>query len=251
VSPARCRVLTAGFVGTLLCGSLLPITNGDVNLEWRPAVQTVGAGQAVELGLYAVSDDETDQSIAAIDAILQWDAPQLALTGNYDNGPYDWLGTTGFPDDSAFDGLNDTWLDGDAYYQAHAQLGDPALATPDGLLVTTFQFDALDEGVASITIPPEAGQYTSTAVWDGQSPGTQVTGSLGSATVIVLPCGTGDSDADGDVDLEDFAAFQGCFTGAFGVAEPICQCFFDFDFDNAIGLPDFQGFMLRFSGPTP
>jgi hypothetical protein len=171
----------------MLAAMLTLPASANVDLEWYPETQVVPIGAAVEIGLYAVSDDETTQSISAIDAILQWDAPLLALTGNYDNGPYDWLGTTGFPDDSGFDGLNDTWLDGDAYYQAHAQLGDPALAPPDGLLVTTFQFDALAEGVAGITIPPEAGQYTSTAVWDGESPGTQVTGFLGSATVTVIP----------------------------------------------------------------
>jgi hypothetical protein len=160
----------------------------NIDLEWRPETQTVLVGSTVSIGLYAVSDDpDSSQSIAAMDVILNWDPDFLMLVGNVDNGPYDWS-FSGFQDDSGLDGLNDTWLDGDALYTAHAQLGgDPAWATPEGLLVTTFQFTALAETSATIlSIPESAGQYTETAVYDGFIPGLDVHGELGTAMVTIV-----------------------------------------------------------------
>jgi hypothetical protein len=222
--------------------------SGLINLEWRPDTQTVPVGATVDIGLYAVSDDpEMDQYILAMDVIVNWDADSLELTGVDDTGPYTWL-FSGFPVGDV-DGLNDTFADGDALYTALGQLGAGAWATPEGLLVTTFQFTALAETPGTtLTIPEDAGSYTHTAIWG--SPGQDVHGTLGSASVTVL-CGTADSDADGDVDLADFAAFQICFTGTPGVAETFCECVFDSDDDHDVDLTDFGEFAANFSGPAP
>ena len=59
----------------------------------------------------------------------------------------------------------------------------------------------------------------------------------------------GDFDADGDVDMIDFARFQGCSTGP-GVVElaPGC-CFFDFDSDRDVDLDDYAEFHQEFTRP--
>jgi hypothetical protein len=175
-------------LGLVAAGVVSSAALGNIDLEWRPAAQMVSVGDTVSIGLYAVSDDDTDQSISAMDVILTWDPDFLELQGVNNNGPYEWL-SSGFPDDSGLDGLNNTWLDGNALYQALAQLGEPAYATPEGLLVTTVEFVALHRTPAGQTtelnILAELGQYSQTRVFDGEIPGYDVTGTLGSAAVTI------------------------------------------------------------------
>lgn len=58
----------------------------------------------------------------------------------------------------------------------------------------------------------------------------------------------GDCDADGDVDLADFLAFQECFTGSgSGAAMPGCGCS-DFDGDGDVDLGDLITFQAHFTG---
>ncbi len=189
--------------------SILPysVAYGDanpINLEWRPDAQTVRAGATVDVGLYAVYDDvggTTDGSISAVDVILSWNPTVLELTGASDNSPYEWL-FSGFPDDAGFDGLNDTWLDGNALYNAMSQFAPspPALATTDGLLLTTVQFEALAETPETVlTIPVDYGLFTRSRVFDGEIPGFEVQGTLGSATVrIIESCSPSVGDVNGD-----------------------------------------------------
>lgn len=240
----------------LICVCLLsfPISPAmaNIDLEWRPETQTVLVDSTVSIGLYAVSDDpDSSQSIAAMDVILNWDPDFLTLVGNVDNGPYDWS-FSGFQNDSGLDGLNDTWLDGDALYTAHAQLGgDPAWATPEGLLVTTFQFTALAETSATVlSIPESAGLYTETAVYDGFIPGLDVHGILGTATITILAeAPPGDCDTDLDVDLDDYSTFHQCLDGPqSGPVTSTCQCA-DLDEDDDVDLTDFVLFQRAFAGP--
>lgn len=241
-------ILTAA--GTLIAALAGPaVAPADINLEWRPETQTVLVEEIVNIGLYAVSDDpEMDQYILAMDVILNWDPDFLELIGVDDTGPYDWL-FSGFPVGDV-DGLNDTFADGDALYTALGQLGAGAWATPEGLLVTTFQFTALAETPGTtITIPEDAGSYTHTAIWG--SPGQDVHGTLGSATVTIVSCGTADADADGDVDLDDYAMFADCVAGPGATVTPTCQCVFDFESDGDVDLADFGEFSERFTGPSP
>ncbi len=57
----------------------------------------------------------------------------------------------------------------------------------------------------------------------------------------------GDSDQDGDVDLEDFADFQRCF-GSTGSPIPLCDPL-DLVRDQQVDLEDIAAFHARFSGP--
>ena len=61
-----------------------------------------------------------------------------------------------------------------------------------------------------------------------------------------------DVDGDGDVDLGDFATFQGCFNGPnrpYG-ASPACACLDDAPADNDVDLTDFAKFQSCFNGPN-
>ncbi len=69
-------------------------------------------------------------------------------------------------------------------------------------------------------------------------------------TLVVEPGVPADFDADGDVDLTDFQAFQGCFNGPNRpYAQPNCAAS-DFDADNDVDLSDFQVFQACFNGPN-
>ncbi len=166
-----------------------------VNLEWRPVRQTVEVGEMVEIALYAVADSGLDESVAAITAILVWDPTYLGLwaivdpcdQGTCPENAYDWL-SSGFLDDSQADGLNDTFTDGNALYNALGQLasGDPAVATPEGLWVTTFMFQALDTGVSELRLEMAFGESTRTLVASGDAPGEDIIGTLGPPAEVTL-----------------------------------------------------------------
>lgn len=167
------------------------------DLVWEPVPDWAYIGQVFHVRLVARMNTEADQTVAAIDVALQWDANYLRLLGVNDDGPYSWL-SSGFPDDSAQDGLNDTFLDGDAFYQAWSNFGDPAVATPQGLHVTTFLFEALQETEsAQIGIEESLGLSTESHVYGGDFLWQDVTGQLGTVSLRVCPGQPGDDDGDG------------------------------------------------------
>ena len=167
----------------------------DVNLEWRPARQTVEVDEMVEIALYAVADSGLGESVGAVTAILVWDPAYLGLwaiedpcdQGKCPENAYDWL-SSGFPDDSQADGLNNTFADGNALYGCLAQLTaeDPAVATREGLWVTTFIFQALDPGVSEVHLEMTFGENTRTLVASGDAPGQDITGTLGPPAEVTL-----------------------------------------------------------------
>lgn len=165
---------------------LLP-AEGAVNLEWRPIQQTVEVDGTVDVRLYAVASSALDESVGAVTVILVWDAERLALWGvtdPCDQSPcppdgYDWL-SSGFPDDSLGDDLNRTFGDGNALYSAFAQLDTPpAVATSEGLWVTTFRFQTIQPGEVAIRMEATFGESTRTLVVSGDAPGVDITGTLG------------------------------------------------------------------------
>ncbi len=156
----------------------------DLVLLAKPGIVTVG--DTVEVGLYAVSDNTKTVSVSGVQVVVAWDATRLELTGFVDDGPYDWM-MSGFLDDSQADGLNDSLLDGDAFYQAMGQFTVPAeVPPPPGLLITTLQFTALDYDPSTpVTIELELGDYSRTRVFEADSANEDVTGVLTPASVTI------------------------------------------------------------------
>ena len=58
----------------------------------------------------------------------------------------------------------------------------------------------------------------------------------------------GDSDADGDVDLDDFLGIESCLVDPGGGIGIGCACF-DFDNDEDIDFEDYAAFQVFFTGP--
>ena len=164
---------------------------GNVNLELRPVSAVAEVGDVVLIGLYAVSDNGQNQTVRGLQVILEWNPDVLSLNTSQplvNNGPYAWF-MSGFYSDSGADGLNNTWADGNAYYQAVGNFQSLAYATPQGLLVTTFRFNAIAPITStSVHMLPALGQYTTTAVF-GANVGQNVLGTLGSAVLHIVDWG--------------------------------------------------------------
>jgi len=159
----------------------------NVDLEWRQAPGQVHVGDTVNIGLYAVSDNQNNQLMAGLDVIFAWDPDHLQLVGIVNNGPYAWM-SSAFPVGDPF-GLNEVVppQDGDGLYLAQGRWQTLPQATPEGLLVTTFQFEALANtcGTDLLILATGGSPETETVVWSGSLPGTPITGSLGQLTVAV------------------------------------------------------------------
>ncbi len=165
-------------------GLLAPISAlALIDLEFRSHYQQVKLGKTVSIGLYAVSDNANNQLLSAMDVVVRWDPTYLNPISftNAGNG-YAWQSSGFFPGS-----INNSLSDGDAMWTAWARPGDPAAATPAGLLVTTFRFTALAITLGTmVEIVPSFNGFT-TVVFDGTTPNTPVTGQLGSAKVMITP----------------------------------------------------------------
>ncbi len=222
---------------TLVAATLLAAATAGaaVDLEWRVENQGANVGDTVRIGFYAVADNAgADEPFSSIEAVMQWDPACLGLRGVDNNGPYSWL-FAGFPDDSGLDGLNDTFDDGNAYFQAWNNFTEYPVATPEGLLIATFEFEALaSTSGTDVVLLPEYGLYSVTAVYDDIIPGLNIVDDLGIATVQI-DC-LGDVDGDGDTDLSDLAVLLGAYGACVGDSNYNPAA--DFDDSGCIDLSD-------------
>lgn len=225
-------------LGGLCC--LTPSLRAEVDLVLTPTPRTVDMGVEFDLNLFAISNTVDDQSIAAIDVVFTWDPQKVALVRVINNGPYNWLSSSFLSDP-----LNNSLSDGDAKYTALSQLGIDAIATPQGLLVTSFRFKALQlTDVSIVVIETSLGPIAITKVFGTESPIQDITGLLADAWIsVVLPT---DCDADGDFDMTELHRFQACFTGTlepsnkpgYSTDPELCCSSFDHDDDGDIDLKD-------------
>lgn len=230
---------------------LLPVSAaaGNIDLELRPMTQTAAIGETVEVGLYAVSDDETVQLLSVIQAIIAWEPAVLELLGNNGDGAVTLL-SSGFPAGDPFN-LNETVppQDGDGIYVAWAPIGSGVGATPDGVLITTFEFLALAPAAASpVAFLETAGEPpTDTIVFDGTVPNFDVTGTLTGATVQVQSCCAADLDGDCMIGIQEFLIVLGNWGPC---PDPPQPCLGDINRDNQVGIEDFL-IVLGLWGPCP
>ena len=59
---------------------------------------------------------------------------------------------------------------------------------------------------------------------------------------------SGDTNADGSVDLDDYSGLESCLVGPGGGLGTGCECF-DFDADNDVDLENYAAFQRLFTGP--
>lgn len=111
---------------------------------------------------------------------------------------------------------------------------------------------AVGTGSASVSVFPAAEIKFADSTPHGLKVGhTMDNGNPASASypgpvAAAVVAGPGDSDADGDVDLADYANFADCLTGPDGGILPDCDVF-NFDFDNDVDLEDFETFQSIFA----
>jgi hypothetical protein len=160
-----------------------------INLEWRPDALTVEVGDPVALGLWAYTDPEELQLFRALDMVFTWDSACLRLDGLDPTGGVELLSSC-FPANDPY-GLNELVppQDGDGYYQAWAHLGEPIEVSPEGVLLTTFEFTALaltDGTLVDIAVAGGS-PLLETTVWGGPDANTIVTGTLGETWIQIVP----------------------------------------------------------------
>jgi len=182
-----------GFMVMVLAAVLTPsgaMVHGEIaiDLEWRPASDSVLVGSPVEIGLYAVAEED-QQLFRALDMVLTWDPLYLALDGVHGIGAVSLL-YSGFPSGDPY-GLNEVIppADGDGYYRAWAHLGAPVAVTTEGVLLTTFEFTALALTPGTLVDIPGSGgsPLLETTVWGGPGANIDVTGLLGEAMIEITP----------------------------------------------------------------
>jgi hypothetical protein len=239
--------ITPGSIAPLLLAA--SIASADINLEFRTVTDAFSIGDSVLVDLYAVSDTpDTDQALAAIEAIISWPETSLQLIEIVGGGEAS-LAFEGFPILGS-NGLNevDPPQDGDGLYIALSSLGTPTLATPAGTRITTFRFDAIaNDEAALINIDQLGGDpERSTIVFSGIIPNKDVTGTLTGVTVSIGPvaCSPADVNADGVLDFFDVQLFLNAFSTQDSLA----------DFAPPEGVFDFfdvQSFLQIFSEGCP
>ncbi len=173
---------------------------GQVDLVFSPTSGQVLQGDTIEIGLIARSATAANVEMAGIQAILNWDGTKLVLEGNLDNGPYSWL-TSELPLFGLATNINASFTDGDAYYEATPPFAVARpLATPSGLLVTTFIFRAVGPANATQISMPLSDGLLKTLVVDIST--NDVLGTTGITTIQVLP----DCNGNGIEDSQDIAS---------------------------------------------
>ena len=162
-----------------------PSTSAAVDLTLKASPAVVPSGVIVDVDIVAELGEGPDITFSSVDVVLSWNADELELIDAIDPGDHPWI-MKGFLPDSGLDGLNDTFDDGNAYYQAISFVA--ATATPEGLRIVTLRFRALmDTSVTNIVIEPELGaRPTTTKVFGVDFPNQDVTGTLGSVGVTIL-----------------------------------------------------------------
>lgn len=135
----RCRLRgIAAIAGVMLSAST---AYALVNLELRPLNHAVGLNDTISIGIYAVSDNASNQSFTQARVVFTWDPLFLELSETVDNTGAANAFFSGFAPKSL---LNLSLDDGDAMYEHLAVVGIPTLATPAGTLLTTLRFTAID-----------------------------------------------------------------------------------------------------------
>lgn len=232
--------VAAAAIGTLV---FTQAAAGDVDVIFQPIDEVVTVGEVLEIQVILASDSGRTELVAAAEAIFTWEPDKLQLLGNEEDGSVELLTST-FPTNHP-SGLNESNppKDGIGMYMAWAPLGDPVAVTPDGILLTTFLFEALEPATETfIDIIPFIGDpddpEAKTIVFDGVIPNNDITGSLTSATVTILPSCLGDLNDDGQVDTEDLFILL----AAWGPCSDPQECPADLNMDAEVNTEDL--FML-------
>jgi len=196
---------TACAIGSALSFLVISATaTADIDLSLIPVDDVVTVGDVIAIEVVISSDSDEDQLMAAMQMIFAWNTDVMQLIGNDDTGAVELL-FSGFPADPYGINESDPPQDGDGLYQALAPLGVPVAATPEGTLLTTLLFEALEPATPTwVELLPTAGDPPGdTVIFDGTVPNLDVTGVLTDAALTILPSCPWDLNDDGDINGAD------------------------------------------------
>lgn len=135
-----------------------------------------------------------------------------------------------------------------------AFLGIDQLLEIDDVAVAPLEAQITEDGgtvsLSGIVIPPFQGEVDPADLPDGvNSLVIDVTIDAGNVDFRgpYTPSLPGDGDADGDLDLADYAALHNCLAGPYVAVEVYCTLF-DYDGDADVDALDFREFQLAFTG---
>jgi hypothetical protein len=232
-----CRwLLVVGVTG--LAGTVPTRSGNDLTLEPAAGSCCVRAGQNVTVWLKV---SNLLQPINGVQVLVGFDPGVLSLD---DIIPGDGV------DSPWNDALGVSDIEGGDITYSIAILGG---STDEDAVVARFVFTALADGVTEVNFrPPDPPLMSKLTAYPSLE--TIIPDLHGPAYVVIAA--PGDSNADGQIDLADFADFAACVTGPAaegeGPAYPLgpphhCSCF-DFDGDNDVDLFDFAEFTVVFTG---
>lgn len=177
------------FLALLAAASMAFSAQASVDVTLISDTPVAEVGQTV--GIRVQLSSPGPSAIAAAQVVFAWDPAELRLLGLSNAGAASLL-TSGLPSPDPY-GLNEAPIpnDGNGLYLAFARLGHALGVSEEGesVLLTTLLFETLTPTPdAEVTILASAGSPPGrTAVFDGATPNTDVTGALSSATLIVIP----------------------------------------------------------------
>jgi len=181
----RCLAARRAALAWILFAAL-PNTFAGVDLTLETATPQAGVGATLEVRLIAKSTTPASEAISGLDAILMWDAGSLQLLGAQPSTATSWL-LAGLFNDALADGLNNSYADGNAYFQALSQFTTPAMATSAGLHVATLRFRALvPSAAAEARVVRNLGGVSRSRVFQFGQVNKDIVSGLGSVQVRVL-----------------------------------------------------------------
>lgn len=212
-ATSRDQPTSAGNLVTLLASVAFPaIASGglpSVNIEFRPAFQSVKVDSVAAVGVYLVGVPDA-AAFSATQIVFEWDSTVVMLQGLTNAGAIPLLSST-FPANN-LTGYNEVVppQDGDGTYLGLAPLGQLTLAEPRGTLVTTFLFKGIAAGRVAVIEPIAADGDTK--VTSGVVPGLAITGELLGCVIEVTCSGVfADLNCDGVVDGADLGLMLGAW----------------------------------------
>ena len=200
----------------------------------------------------------------------EWVLRTGATSGSYVAGPPKIVATSPIPGDILESADNLSQVTVTFHTNVNTAAANYALTgAATGAQAVTFAYNS-STNTATLTaaapLPPDtytltvddaltavnSGQQLDGEIADPFSPASLPSGEgvAGGDAVInfTVICAFGDADCDSSVDLDDFAVFQACYTGAGGTAAVGCATM-QFDADRDVDLADLTAFEALFTGP--
>jgi hypothetical protein len=244
-------------IGTILAGATMLMAAApslaDINLELRPVASTVEERKLVHIGIYAVSDSAANQQFSTLSIIFSWDPAVMCLQALDAAGGPSGSFSFPFPDNSGNNEVRPPQDGGGMIVGFATPLGTSFTATPAGTLLRTLVFEAEEPTAAptSVQIQPSGGSVFTLQTQVLAGAGTDVTGTLGSASITITDvsnavesCRLNDTNQDGAVNIFDLLHILGNWGAA-------CQCCTaDVNDDNQVNVFDILA-LLSFWGCTP